>query len=194
MAPSAKHGVQFVNWYKGDCSLSFSKNEPELDPQKTVSVKRRMASWVEISADSDFSLRNLPYGVFSTASLSPRIGTAVGLYMLDLKALAEDDVFSSIPFDASSLEKPTLNEYASLGKDVHLAVRQLLLELLKKDNSLGSVLRDNKERRQRVLLPLSDVKMHLPMQIGDYTDFFVGVHHARNVSIPKDMQDVLNCS
>jgi fumarylacetoacetase len=153
-----------------------------------------MASWVEIPADSDFSLRNLPYGVFSTTSLSPRIGTAIGPYVLDLRALAEDGVFTSVAFDASSLEKPTLNEYAGLGKDIHLAVRQLLSELLKKDTSLGSALRDNKERRQRVLLPLSDVKMHLPMQIGDYTDFFVGVHHARNVSIPKGIRGVLNCS
>lgn len=153
-----------------------------------------MASWVEIPTDSDFSLRNLPYGVFSTPSLSPRIGTAIGPYVLDLRALAEDGVFSSIPFDESSLKSPTLNEYASLGRNVHLAVRQLLSELLKRDTSLGAVLRDNEERRHRALLALRDVEMHLPMQIGDYTDFFVGVHHARNVSTPEALQDMLRRS
>jgi fumarylacetoacetase len=147
-----------------------------------------MASWIDIPEDSDFSLRNLPYGVFSTASLSPRIGTAIGPYVLDLKVLTQDGVFSSIAFDASTLERPTLNEYASLSKNIHLAVRQLLSELLKKNTSLGSTLRDNEQRRQRVLLPFSDVKMHLPMQIGDYTDFFVGVHHARNVSMVQVRQ------
>jgi fumarylacetoacetase len=153
-----------------------------------------MASWVEIPTESDSSLRNLPYGVFSTASLSPRIGTDIGPYVLNLKALAQDGVFSSIPFDSSTRERPTLNEYASLGKDVHLAVRKLLLEILKKDTLLGTTLRDNEERKRKVLSPLSDAKMHLPMQIGDYTDFFVGVHHARNVSMRQAPERVLSCS
>ena len=146
-------------------------------------VNRTMTSWIEIPADSDFSVRNLPYGIFSTAHVSPRIGTAIGAYVLDLNALAQDGVFSSVPFDASTLERSTLNEYASLDKSVHLAVRQLLLELLKQDTSLGPALRDNEERKQRVLLPLGDVEMHLPMHIGDYTDFCASVYHARNASI-----------
>ena len=102
----------------------------------TKSLKLTMTSWIEIPPDSDFYLRNLPFGVFSTSTLSPRIGTAIGPYVLDLKALAQDGIFSFIHFDANTLEKPLLNEYAGLGKDVHLAVRQLLLELLKQDMSL----------------------------------------------------------
>ena len=103
-------------------------------------------------------------------------------WTIDLKTLAQDGVLSSIHFDANTLEKPLLNEYAGLGKEVHVAVRQLLLDLLEKDTSLGSKLRDNEERNKRALVPLGQVKMHLPIHIGDYTDFFVGVYHARNVS------------
>jgi fumarylacetoacetase len=141
-----------------------------------------MASWISIPDDCDFSLQNLPYGVFSTQGSEPRIGTAIGEYALDLKALAKDGVFSSINFDSSTLESQTLNAYAGLDKQVHREVRKFLQELFSSDTKSGHILRDDKMRRDRVLSPLSAIKMHLPMVIGDYTDFFVGLHHAQNVS------------
>ncbi len=79
-----------------------------------------MASWVTINDNSDFSLQNLPYGMFSTGvDPQPRIGTAIGQYVLDLKALAQDGLFSDIGFDSSTLEGQTLNEYDALDKRVH---------------------------------------------------------------------------
>ena len=140
-----------------------------------------MASWIEIPSGSDFTLANLPYGVFSSGFSEHRIGTAIGDYALDLKTLAQEGVFSSISFDATTLESPALNKYAALEKGVHQSVRRFLQELLRTDTSYGSVLRDNSERIRRVLIPLRDVTMHLPMEIGDYTDFFVGMYHAQNV-------------
>lgn len=133
--------------------------------------------------DSDFSLQNLPYGIFSTNSEGPRIGVAIGEYVLDLKVLAKDKVFSDLEFDASTLEASRLNAYAALGRDIHRAVRARLQQLLEIDSKLGDVLRDNQERRSRSLVPMSSVEMHLPMEIGDYTDFFVGLHHAVTVSV-----------
>jgi len=140
-----------------------------------------MSSWITISDDSDFSLRNLPYGVFSTSKLTQRIGVAIGDFILDLKTLAQDGVFSSLQFNSATLEAPVLNPYAGLGRDVHRKFREYLTELLKADTSLGSVLRDNDERKGKALVPVKDVRMHLPMVIGDYTDFFVGEYHAQNV-------------
>lgn len=148
-----------------------------------------MASWIPLQKDSDFSLRNLPYGVFSTDSSGPRIGVAIGDYVLDLKVLAQDQVFTDLQFDVTTLEESTLNKYADLGNNVQRAVRKKLQQLLDKETSLGTVLRDNQDRRNRSLLPLSSVKMHLPMFIGDYTDFFVGLHHAQNVR-----DQLLRCS
>jgi len=140
-----------------------------------------MASWVDIPQGCDFTLANLPYGVFSTDSSEHHIGIAIGEYALDLKKLAQEGVFSGISFDPTTLESATLNNYAALGRDVHRNVRSFLQELLRVDTSYGSILRDNPERIQRVLIRLSDITMHLPMEIGDYTDFFVGIHHAQNV-------------
>lgn len=143
-----------------------------------------MASWIPIPEDCDFTLQNLPYGVFSHSDTEARIGTAIGEYVLDLKALALDGVFSSIDFDSSTLESKTLNAYAGLDKRVHREVRTFLQEVLSIDTKNGSVLRDDSARQERVLIPQSAVHMHLPMVIGDYTDFFVGLHHAQNVRDP----------
>ena len=141
-----------------------------------------MASWVPIEEPSDFSLQNLPYGIFSTKDSDPRIGVAVGEYVLDLKVLAEEGGFRDIVSNVESLKQSTLNAYAALPKEVHSRVRQRLQRLLEKDTKSGDVLRDNQQLRDRALLPQSDVRMHLPMAIGDYTDFFVGLHHAVTVS------------
>lgn len=141
-----------------------------------------MASWVPVSKESDFSLHNLPYGVFSTTQSGPRIGVAIGDSVLDLKVLAQEQVFGDLQFDTTTLEEPTLNAYASLGRESHRKVRQLLQDLLREDTKLGTVIRDNVALRQRAIISQNDVIMHLPMAIGDYTDFFVGYSHAVNVS------------
>lgn len=141
-----------------------------------------MASWLQVPADSDFSLRNLPFGVFSTADSGQRIGVAIGENVLDLKVLAQEQVFEDLDFNVATLEEGTLNAYADLGRCVHGKVRRKLQQLLEENTQLGDVLRDNQERRKRCLIPLDSVSMHLPVVVGDYTDFFIGIHHANNVS------------
>ncbi|KIX03498.1 fumarylacetoacetase [Rhinocladiella mackenziei CBS 650.93] len=140
-----------------------------------------MASWITVREDSDISLRNLPYGVFSTVGSGPRIGVAIGDYVLDMKVLAQEHVFADLKFDATTLEQSTLNAYAALGKDVHREVRKRLQQLLPQDTPLGNDLRDHQDRRNRALIPISSVTMHLPMVVGDCTDFFIGLHHAVTV-------------
>ena len=148
----------------------------------------KMASWVPVPENSDFSLRNLPYGVFSTTESGPRIGVAIGNYALDLKVLAQERVFDDLEFDVATLEQATLNAYAGLGKDVHRRVRRKVQQLLERDTQLGNVLRDDQQRRNRCVVPLNTITMYLPMVIGDYTDFFIGLHHAVNVSGKHDLQ------
>ncbi|KAJ9602219.1 hypothetical protein H2200_013339 [Cladophialophora chaetospira] len=137
-----------------------------------------MASWIPIAETSDFSLQNLPYGIFSTDNSDPRIGVAIGEYVIDLKILAEEGVLGNLGSGGDTLKQSTLNAYAALGKDVHSRVRQTLQRLLEKDTQSGDALRDNQPLRDKAFVPLSNVRMHLPMVIGDYTDFFVGLHHA----------------
>ncbi|KAJ9608504.1 hypothetical protein H2200_007492 [Cladophialophora chaetospira] len=138
-----------------------------------------MASWVNVPDDSDFSLHNLPYGIFSTSQLSPRIGVAIGDQVLDLKTLAQAGVFDELKINTDTLQETTLNGYASQGNAVHRKVRQKLKDLLKRDTELGNVLRDHGQLRDKSLVALDRVKMHLPMVVGDYTDHFIGLPHAK---------------
>ncbi len=142
-----------------------------------------MASWVHDDEGSHFSLQNLPYGIFSTEASPARVGVAIGEHVLDLKVLAEGGIFDDLDFDVTALLQPTLNAFAALGRHVQSRVRQRLQDLLKEDTEFGNVLRDNHTLRGRALVRLSSVTMHLPMVIGDYTDFFVGLHHAVTVRV-----------
>ena len=132
-----------------------------------------MASWLTIAPESDFSIDNLPYGIFSTAKLAKRIGVAIGDYVLDLKTLSQEiPDFSNLPLEAT-LQNSTLNAYAAFPRRVHQTVRSLLQEVLSADTQLGATLRDNDELRSKALIHMSQVTMHLPFDIGDYTDFFL---------------------
>lgn len=142
-----------------------------------------MLSWIQTDDCPGFSLHNLPYGVFSTQEIpSPRIGVAIGSYVLDLSILAREKVFEGLNIEADTLEHRTLNQYASLGRNTHRKVRSFLQEVLRLNTSYGNVLRDNFDLRTKALILAKDVQMHLPMAIGDYSDFFTSPYHAQHVS------------
>ena len=145
-------------------------------------------SWLPISPDSGFSLANLPFGIISVPGSplprlrSPHAAVAVGGYAL---SLASDPQSSSSVFPKSPIEdpnvfhRPTLNDFAALGRPAHRAFREFLQDILAADTTFPEVLKDNRELQKQCLIPLRDVKMHLPFHIGDYTDFFVGKNHAQ---------------
>ena len=126
---------------------------------------------INIPDNSDFSIYNIPFGIFSTTTKKPRVGVAVGDYVLDLVAVATLEVFS---FDSSVLEKETLNDFIALGKEVTSKVRTDIQTWLQDDNSVLSEKPELFEKQQ-------NVTMHLPVQIGDYTDFYSSIEHATNV-------------
>jgi len=138
-----------------------------------------MKSWGESAnlPGSDFPLENLPYGVFRHSGKT-RIGTAIGDQVLDLKACGESGLLAGLPAgvrDACSREQ--LNELMALGPASWSALRRQLTAMLDGD-------RANKETQARLgplLLPLVEVEMQLPAQIGDYTDFYASIHHATRV-------------
>ncbi|KAK4186394.1 hypothetical protein QBC35DRAFT_501463 [Podospora australis] len=150
------------------------------------------SSWIpNISPASDFSLANIPFGIVSTSpSSSPSAAIAIGDHVLDLKALfeSENDLTPVYPgVDITSLKEafsqPTLNAFAQLGRPVHRVVRTGIQDLLREDTPFSSILKDNEPLKQKALLPQRAVKMHLPMAIGDYTDFYAGYHHAYAVGV-----------
>ncbi|CAK7202160.1 hypothetical protein SEUCBS139899_004880 [Sporothrix eucalyptigena] len=143
------------------------------------------ASWLPVSRASPFSLANIPFGVISTAaSHSPRPATVIGDHVIDLKVFAEKGGFSrleQIRDHLSVFSKPNLNSFAALGQPAHVSVRCFLQEVFSETTSCPEVLRDNMALRQEVIVPLKDTVSHLPLEIGDYTDFFAGINHAFTV-------------
>ena len=126
---------------------------------------------INIPENSDFSIHNIPFGIFSTADKSPRAGVAVGEHILDLVAVAELDVFA---FNTAVLEKSTLNDFISLGKEITNKVRTDIQVWLKDD---ASVLAGKPE----LFVKQSNAQMHMPVFVGDYTDFYSSIEHATNV-------------
>lgn len=139
-----------------------------------------LTSWLPIAADSDFPLQNLPFGIFSpNASASPRVGVALGDKVIDLSALLELGFMDEVYFkDPSVFYEQTLNDFIGLGQDTWRAVRLRLVALFRADNP---TLRDNEAAKAAVIFDQNKVKMHLPVHIGDYTDFYSSIEHASNV-------------
>jgi len=141
------------------------------------------SSWIEIAEDSDFSLENIPFGVFSTREkLLPRCATAIGDTVVDLSILAESGMLDDIPnFSPRCFTQSTLNEFFTYPRPIWVAVRNTLIDLFSETNTSSDRLRINKALQAAALHDMKDVTMHLPADIGDYTDFYASREHATNV-------------
>jgi len=147
-------------------------------------------SFVEVAPDSHFPIQNLPYGIFSTTSdARPRAGVAIGEFVLDLAQLEEAGVLSVAPKGTRVFDRDTLNAFIALGRPVWTHARSRVGELLSEDHA---ELRDNAGLRARALVPRRDARMHLPVAIGGYTDFYSSKEHATNVgSMFRDPKNAL---
>ena len=132
-------------------------------------------SWVNVPPSSDFPLQNLPYGIFTTIGQPPRVGVAIGIEILDLHAVAGLGFFSSLNFDTRVFDSRYLNGFMALGKPVWQQVRRRITDLLSEYNA------ELRAAADRVLVRQTDATMLLPVQVGDYTDFYSSLEHATNV-------------
>ncbi len=132
-----------------------------------------MNTWLTISPDSDFSIHNLPFGIFSKNGGSKRVGVAIGDYVIDLGAAHELGAFDGMDVSSNVLENDFLNDFIALGKPTTNAVRLRLQEHLCDDSS--------PLKGSGAMLPMNEVQMHLPVKVGDYTDFYSSIEHATNV-------------
>jgi len=133
-----------------------------------------LPSWVTSanSADTDFPLNNLPYGVFSTDDLSPRCGVAIGDMILDM-ARAEEEGLINLN-DEALFDVPFWNEVMELGPDTWPSLRARLTEILAEGSP-------DQAAAAPLLVPRADAELHLPFLVSEYTDFYAGRQHAENM-------------
>ena len=148
-----------------------------------------MLSWIASANDgrTHFSLQNLPYGVFSTADRAPRAGVAIGAMVLDLAVLDEAGLLPAAT--RGTFAGGTLNRFMALGQPVWRETRARLMALLSEGDT---TLAGNASLRERALVPMRDVTLHLPIDIPGYTDFYSSREHATNVgSMFRDPENAL---
>lgn len=148
--------------------MTFASIDETHDPKRT--------SWVEsANGHPDFPIQNLPLGIFSmSADDEPRGGVAIGDKIVDLKALVADKLVSGDALTAAEAASETsLNSLLALGPIPRIALRRALSDLLSDES--------RRDAMELVLVDAEAAKLHLPTRIGDYTDFYVGIHHATNI-------------
>ncbi len=134
-----------------------------------------LESWVKGARDTDFPIQNLPLGIFSTSTLTPRAGMAIGEYIVDLSALYEKGFLDGLDLGSNVFAQPVLNSFLAGGHTRWSALRRIVSDLLAEGNE------QLRPHEQTVLVPQSMAKMHLPLHIPDYTDFYSSMEHASNV-------------
>lgn len=139
----------------------------------------RRQSWVDIPKNSDFPIQNLPFGILSRNGGIKKVGVAIGEYAVDLSALYDFGYFDLNEYAHHHFENDYLNDLLSLGKEKVRALRERISLLLSTESD---ELKTNTKLDQ-ILFKVSDLDMHIPVRIGDYTDFYSSEDHARNVGI-----------
>ncbi|MCH7725566.1 MAG: fumarylacetoacetase [Planctomycetes bacterium] len=147
-----------------------------MDPTTDPDLK----SFLSVSTESHFPIQNLPYGIFrSRPGAAAHVGVAIGDFVLDL-AVVEGHRLLDVPSTngQNCFDQPSLNAFMQLGRSVWRSVRERVSELLRDDTA---TLRDNESLRRQAIFRMDEVEMLLPVEIGDYTDFYSSREHATNV-------------
>jgi fumarylacetoacetase len=140
-----------------------------------------LKSFVAVAPDSHFLIQNLPFGVFSTdADPTPRVGVAIGDQILDLAILEDTGLLTADPTGSRVFSRPSLNAFIALGRAIWLETRASISELLRHDSPR---LRDDQDLCARALVSMAEAILHLPVEIGGYTDFYSSREHATNVGM-----------
>ena len=142
---------------------------------------KNLTSFIDIASDSDFSIHNLPYGIFSetedaTGNDKRRAGVAIGEHVLDLSVLETEGLLTLT--GGKYFDQPTLNPFIESGRDNWTKARKTIQTLLSADSK---TLSDNQDLMSKALFKQADVTMHLPVHVPGYTDFYSSEEHATNV-------------
>jgi fumarylacetoacetase len=125
-------------------------------------------TWLEVPPSAPFGMSELPYGIYSVAGQPPRVGAAVADQVIDLAAVCR-----KVGRDAEVFERGSLNDFLARGPSEWAEIRGLLQSAL--TDASGQALLESH------LSPISDVQLHLPIEVADYVDFYASENHAANV-------------
>jgi len=154
--------------------MSIAANNPE---KKT---------WLPTKKQTDFPIQNIPFGVFLTRDNIITIGTRIGDTAIDLGALHQLGYFEEIPLTDDIFLQDSLNDFISNGKKTWRLVRNRISEIFDSNND---ILKNNESHRKVVLFSLDEIEMQLPVNVGDYTDFYSSIEHATNVGCGVSRQE-----
>jgi fumarylacetoacetase len=146
--------------------MSISANNPAL------------RSWVAIPENSDFPIQNLPFGIIQVGGGAARAASRIGDFAIDLKALFVLGYLGRLPFNAGDFDTDSLNSLMKKGKEGTRELREQLSSLFQVDST---ELQGKQAHVDQILIPMDQVTMLMPVQIGDYTDFYSSREHATNV-------------
>lgn len=135
-------------------------------------------SWLNVPEGSDFSMQNLPFGIFKAHGNHPRVGVAIGDSIIDVAELNKNFLLNDLSISQNVLEAEYLNELIALGKETTRELRNRISDLLMEGNK---ELAEHDEIHERIIIPMKDATMMLPVLAGDYTDFYSSIEHATNV-------------
>jgi fumarylacetoacetase len=139
-----------------------------------------LTSWIKVDAGSDFPLQNIPFGIFRNATGSLSAATRIGDTLIDLSVLAKHGLFDGLGIDPAVFRQEVLNAFIALGRPVWRALRDRISELFESGNP---ELRDNMQLQHEAFFDATTAEMHLPVKVGDYTDFYSSIEHATNVGV-----------
>ena len=135
-------------------------------------------TWLSVPENSDFPIQNIPFGMFLRNDEALCAGTRIGDTAIDLGALQQLGYFSGIDLPEGIFPENSLNAYMDLGKVINRAVRDRIAEIFDSGNE---ALQSNEDHKSAVLVSVDEIEMVLPIEIGDYTDFYSSKEHATNV-------------
>jgi len=135
-------------------------------------------SWIQVDPSSDFSIYNIPFGVFELKNGKARCASAIGDLIIDLHEMQLLGFFDNIDLPEDVFNQCYLNSFIQLGKKITKQVRKRIIDLLDKNNT---ALQQKEEWHQRIFVPMNEVTMLMPVDVRNYTDFYSSIYHAENV-------------
>ncbi len=139
-----------------------------------------LSTWLDVAADSDFSIHNIPFGICRLKGSSPRVCTRIGDHVIDLAVLHRMGYLDTAEWPEVVFENRFLNEFISMGKEQTRAVRQSLQDIFSDKNS---ALKNHPEHQHTVIHPMAEAEMLMPVHVPNYTDFYSSREHATNVGM-----------
>ncbi len=138
-----------------------------------------LVSWIPVPENSDFPIQNIPFGIFSSKNSEPHPATRIGNTVVDLSQLADFGFFDRMGLkDLSCFYASVLNPLIANGPQFWSILREKLSQLFNIEND---ELQGLEEVKKLALFPVNSVEMHMPVEVGDYTDFYSSIEHATNV-------------